>query len=138
MTTYGAAAVVDEDDDRSDAPLKAAAAVIPGASSVPAAVAPAASSVPAGGEAPARVTSSKSRVKVVWEYEVHDGYTAFHDDCQKYMEKRYQEFSGSGGKSRTNIRTQGKNVSVDFERMSSKVENSHTIRKIRRSGHDTE
>eukprot|EP00930_Biecheleria_cincta_P042124 TRINITY_DN2897_c0_g2_i1.p1 TRINITY_DN2897_c0_g2~~TRINITY_DN2897_c0_g2_i1.p1 ORF type:complete len:1028 (+),score=195.42 TRINITY_DN2897_c0_g2_i1:31-3114(+) len=75
--------------------------------------------------------STKHGSRVVWEYEVHDGYARFHDDCQNYVEKKYQDFK-SGGKPRVNVRTQGKNISMDFEKMTSKVEDSHKIRKIKR------
>lgn len=125
-TTYGAVTLeVDggdaKDDERPEVPFM-------GVPVVPASVA-----MPAGSDG-----SSASRPTVVWEYEVRDSYTAFHDDCQKYMEQRYQNFVGSGGNARINIKTQGKKVSVDFDRMSSKVDDSHKIRKIRRTALDKE
>jgi len=125
-TTYGAVTLevdgVDaKDDERPGVPLMG----------VP--VVPASVSMPVGSDG-----SSTRKPTVVWEYEVHDGYTAFHDDCQKYMEQRYQNFVGSGGNARINVKTQGKQVSVDFERMSNKVGDSHKIRKIRRTERDKE
>mmetsp|Transcript_52582 Transcript_52582/g.118380 ORF Transcript_52582/g.118380 Transcript_52582/m.118380 type:complete len:1132 (-) Transcript_52582:28-3423(-) len=72
-----------------------------------------------------------------WEYEAGKGFTPFNDDCQDYMERRYQEFKAGSGKARINVQTAGGDgkkiaISIDFERMTSKVENSKTIRKIRR------
>eukprot|EP00930_Biecheleria_cincta_P051850 TRINITY_DN3705_c0_g1_i1.p1 TRINITY_DN3705_c0_g1~~TRINITY_DN3705_c0_g1_i1.p1 ORF type:complete len:1050 (-),score=166.78 TRINITY_DN3705_c0_g1_i1:266-3415(-) len=128
--TYGAVSVEvagedgggPKDDERSDAPLMDSGAV-PASVAMPVSSGPS-SSAPGG--------SSIGRPKVVWEYEVRDGYTAFHDDCQKYMEQRYQDFVGSGGNPRCNVKTQGKKVSIDFEKMTSKVDDSHKIRKIKR------
>jgi len=82
--------------------------------------------------------SVKHTTKIVWEYEVSDGYTSFHDDCQNYVEKRYQEFKSGGSKSRINVRTQGKNISIGFEKMTSKVDDSHKIRKIQRAERESE
>jgi len=69
--------------------------------------------------------------RVIWEFEWKDHYSAYDDDCQSYMEKKYQEFLG-GGRERVNVRTKGFEISVDFKRMSSKREKSDHIQKIRR------
>jgi len=69
--------------------------------------------------------------RVTWEFAVSHGFTAFHADCQAYLEDKYQEYKASGGRSRYNVRTQGNTISIDFERMSSKSGSSKP-RDIRR------
>ncbi|CAE8599718.1 unnamed protein product [Polarella glacialis] len=69
--------------------------------------------------------------RVTWEFEVNDHYSAFSKDCQSFMEARYQKFVG-GGTARVTVRTSGMDVSIDFEKMSSKKDGSHKIRKIQR------
>jgi hypothetical protein len=100
--------------------------------------APAAVAAPAaapGAPTPHRPTAGR----VVWEFEGnHGNWTPFHNDCQEFMERKYQEFVGGKGKgkgkpqSRINVKTDGKQISVDFEKLTSKVQDSHKIRSIRR------
>lgn len=72
--------------------------------------------------------------KPVWEFENnHGGFNPFGDDCQDYIEKKYQEYYAGTGQARANVRTGGKKLSVDFERMTQMVEGSHKVRKIRRT-----
>mmetsp|Transcript_43336 Transcript_43336/g.102008 ORF Transcript_43336/g.102008 Transcript_43336/m.102008 type:complete len:1169 (-) Transcript_43336:51-3557(-) len=80
----------------------------------------------------------KGKPRGHWEFETGKGFTAFNADCQDYIERRYQEFVAGSGKSRINVQTAGGdgggkiNISIDFEKMTSKVENSKNIRKIQR------
>lgn len=70
---------------------------------------------------------------VTWEFEVgHGGWEAFENDCQRFVERQYQKYC-NGGRSRINVKTSGMEVSIDFERMTSKVSSSQKIRHIRRS-----
>jgi len=78
------------------------------------------------------VASAKCIGRVTWEFEVSHGYTAFHTDCQAYIEEKWQVYKASGGRSRYNVRTQGFTVSIDFERMGSKREDAHKLRAVRR------
>ncbi|CAJ1335038.1 unnamed protein product [Effrenium voratum] len=89
--------------------------------------------VPLVSELPGRPEPAPTRSsRVVWEHEWKDGFRAFDSDCQAYIEKKYQESQSGGGRSRVNVRTRGFQISVDFERMSSKKDGSDYIQKIRR------
>jgi len=69
----------------------------------------------------------------VWEFSNnHGGFSSFADDCQEYIERKYQEFQG-GGQARVKVRTGGKQISLDFEKMTQMVEGSHKVRSIKRS-----
>jgi len=70
--------------------------------------------------------------RAVWEFEWKGHYASYDDDCQEYMERKYQEYQSRGGKDRVNVRTKGIQISVDFKRMTSKREGSDHIQKIRR------
>jgi hypothetical protein len=81
--------------------------------------------------------------KPIWEWQHKDRWTAYGDDCNEYIEKRYQEFIGqcrgkgkSKGKSKAqsyiHVKTQGKEISIDFSKMTSKAKDSSKISQIRR------
>lgn len=93
--------------------------------------APAPSAPPATTRPPAAAS-----VRASWEFEVKAGHEAFGGDCQKYIEDSFAKFKTSGGRSRINAKTDvdGKEVvvSIDFEKMTSKIEKSR-VRKIRRN-----
>merc|ERR1712093_675886 len=72
---------------------------------------------------PHRPAAAETAGRVVWEYEGNHGFIPFNDDCQDFIEQKYNEFLSGG-----------KRVSVDFELMTSKVHDSHKIRSIRRQG----
>jgi hypothetical protein len=79
--------------------------------------------------------------KPVWEYETNHGHAPFDNDCQDFIEKKYQDFLRSGGKGKgkgaqITVRSQGKEISVDFGKMTQKLKDSHKIRGIRRQGGD--
>lgn len=94
---------------------------------------------------PHRPAAAETAGRVVWEYEGNHGFIPFNDDCQDFIEQKYNEFLSGGkckgkgkgkskGQAQINVRTCGKRVSVDFELMTSKVHDSHKIRSIRRQG----
>jgi len=91
---------------------------------------------------PHRPAAAATGGRAVWEYEGnHGNWEAFADDCQGFLEKEYSKFTSGKGKGkgkgkdagRINVRTSGTTVSVDFGRMTSKVQDSHKIRSIRRT-----
>merc|ERR1712196_306909 len=65
----------------------------------------------------------------VWEWQHGDHWAAFSDDCKDYIEKRDQEYVGSKGKGKgkgkgqscIHVKTRGKDISIDFSRMTSKA-----------------
>jgi hypothetical protein len=81
-------------------------------------------------------TPHKPASKIVWEFEYRGRWVAYKDDCQDYIEKKYQEFQGSGkGKGKGNyihVKTDGKDLSIDFKKMTSKMKDSHHTNDIRR------
>jgi len=101
----------------------------PAATTYGAVAAPAAASSPLL-EVPA------STPEVTWEYENgKGGFDRFGRDCQAFMEKRFQDFKEHRGKARVNVKTGGHMVSVDFEKMTSKITDPPgKIRKIQRRG----
>jgi len=75
--------------------------------------------------------------KIVWEFEYKGRWCAYKDDCQGYLEKKYQEFVADGkgkgkGKGFIHVKTDGKELSIDFKKMSSKMKDSHHTNDIRR------
>jgi hypothetical protein len=81
-----------------------------------------------------------------WEWQHGDHWTAFSDDCKDYIEKRYQEYvcacrgkgkgKGKGkGQSCIHVKTKGKEISIDFSKMTSKAKESSKINPIRRRQH---
>merc|ERR1719362_2061200 len=66
-----------------------------------------------------------------WEYETGHGFERFRDDCQETLEEHYQAFQ-NGGNERVTIQTSGRNISVDFRKMTQVVEGSHKVRDVRR------
>eukprot|EP00927_Polykrikos_kofoidii_P035855 TRINITY_DN30364_c0_g2_i1.p1 TRINITY_DN30364_c0_g2~~TRINITY_DN30364_c0_g2_i1.p1 ORF type:complete len:1037 (-),score=158.51 TRINITY_DN30364_c0_g2_i1:328-3375(-) len=87
---------------------------------------------PPAGSAASHAGSKVEPAAGIWEFETKRGFEAFADDCQAFLEDRFQNYKSGSGKSRINCNTSGKTVSIDFERMSSKVADSHKIRAIRR------
>lgn len=79
--------------------------------------------------------------KPVWEWQHKDHWTVYGDDCNGYIEKKYQEFIGASrgkgkgkgkGQSYIHVKTQGKEISLDFSKMTSKAKDSSKISQIRR------
>jgi hypothetical protein len=79
--------------------------------------------------------------KPMWEWQHRDHWIAYADDCNEYIEKRYQEFIGtsrgkgkgkSKGHSYIHVKTQGKEISIDFGKMTSKTKDSTKTSQIRR------
>eukprot|EP00928_Gymnodinium_smaydae_P053499 TRINITY_DN37478_c0_g1_i1.p1 TRINITY_DN37478_c0_g1~~TRINITY_DN37478_c0_g1_i1.p1 ORF type:complete len:965 (-),score=235.13 TRINITY_DN37478_c0_g1_i1:2-2896(-) len=107
-----------------------------GASAAPAAPAPLAASG-RGDDAPSvplvDAVGGGGGGRPTWQFELsHGNYKDFADDCQDFLERRYQEFLG-GKRSRFTCNTSGKQVSIDLDKMTSKVVDSHKIRAIRRT-----
>jgi hypothetical protein len=82
----------------------------------------------------------------VWEWQHGDHWSSFSDDCKDYIEKRYQEYvsacrskgkgKGKGkGQSCIHVKTRGKDISIDFSKMTSKAKDSSKINQIRRRQH---
>jgi len=86
-----------------------------------------------GGKSAPPATSSKRTEKIIWEF-LWDGdhWSAFNDDCQSFIESRYQRYEGDHSKEYIKVRTQGFEVSIDFERMTTKKKGAPDIRKVRR------
>eukprot|EP00931_Biecheleriopsis_adriatica_P074060 TRINITY_DN4821_c0_g2_i4.p1 TRINITY_DN4821_c0_g2~~TRINITY_DN4821_c0_g2_i4.p1 ORF type:complete len:1096 (-),score=196.66 TRINITY_DN4821_c0_g2_i4:1002-4250(-) len=75
--------------------------------------------------------------KISWQFQRADGhFTAFNADCQSYIEKRYQGFLADPHRKHVNVDTKAKGgkitVSIDFERMTSKVKGKDPISAIKR------
>mmetsp|Transcript_65990 Transcript_65990/g.208534 ORF Transcript_65990/g.208534 Transcript_65990/m.208534 type:complete len:794 (+) Transcript_65990:1-2382(+) len=85
-----------------------------------------------GNPSPALVVV-KAKSRPVWHFETSKGYTRFDDDCQAYIEKKYQE-KLNGGQNRVNVFTNGFTVSLDFEKMTQKAGQHGKVRGIRRDG----
>eukprot|EP00927_Polykrikos_kofoidii_P034482 TRINITY_DN29257_c0_g1_i1.p1 TRINITY_DN29257_c0_g1~~TRINITY_DN29257_c0_g1_i1.p1 ORF type:complete len:1040 (-),score=127.01 TRINITY_DN29257_c0_g1_i1:52-3078(-) len=67
----------------------------------------------------------------VWEFETKRGFSPFNDDCQAFIEQKFQEYK-EGGRSRVRVVTMGFNVSIDFEKNTQKAGDRGAIRKIQR------
>eukprot|EP00929_Paragymnodinium_shiwhaense_P100775 TRINITY_DN63354_c0_g2_i1.p1 TRINITY_DN63354_c0_g2~~TRINITY_DN63354_c0_g2_i1.p1 ORF type:complete len:1126 (+),score=241.03 TRINITY_DN63354_c0_g2_i1:142-3519(+) len=83
---------------------------------------------------PAAVVVAAAAAPPRWEYEVTGGYAAFNDDCQAFLERKYQAFKSGHGAPHFVANTAGKKVSIQLDRMTSKVTDSKKIRAIRRVG----
>lgn len=88
--------------------------------------------VASGGDLPHTPEPGRTAGRVVWEFEWKGHYSAYDGDCQDYMERKYQEFQSGSGRNRVNVRTKGIQISVDFQKMTSKRDGSDHIQKIRR------
>jgi len=89
----------------------------------------------APGDTPAEgplTTSVGSTDQAVWEFEVSHGWKPFHDDCQSFIERQYQKFQAGSGKDQIHVKTQSKELSVNFTKMTQKLVGQDTIRKVRR------
>eukprot|EP00913_Durusdinium_trenchii_P021086 g19815.t1 len=92
--------------------------------------------VASGGDLPHTPEPGRTAGRVVWEFEWKGHYSAYDGDCQDYMERKYQEFQSGSGRNRVNVRTKGIQISVDFQKMTSKRDGSDHIQKIRQGQGD--
>ncbi|CAE8628992.1 unnamed protein product [Polarella glacialis] len=74
---------------------------------------------------------SKTGHAVSWEFENATGFEAFDAGCQKEVERHFQEWQ-SGGPARVKVSARVVVISVDFKKMTSLVDGSSRVRKIRR------
>jgi len=78
-------------------------------------------------------TSVGSKSQGVWEFEVSHDWKPFHEDCQSFIERQYQKFQAGSGKDQIHVKTQGKELSINFTKMTQKLVGGDNIRKVRRS-----
>jgi hypothetical protein len=67
-----------------------------------------------------------------WEWELGSGAWNKYEDCNDFVEQRYQEYVSKRGGPRRKITTCGREVTINFEDMTQTVEGSHNKRAIRR------
>jgi len=68
-----------------------------------------------------------------WEIDQNGKFSRFNKDCEGYIEKKYQVYTNSSGEARVNVRTEGREVSVDFKMMTA-YSKGHGVQNIRRLG----
>mmetsp|Transcript_17435 Transcript_17435/g.60879 ORF Transcript_17435/g.60879 Transcript_17435/m.60879 type:complete len:1104 (+) Transcript_17435:112-3423(+) len=81
--------------------------------------------------ASARPALDKHGTFISFEFETQSGWKPFDDDCQQFLADRYQKFIKNTGSERIMVRTGGKEISVDFGRMTQRGAGGR-VRKIRR------
>merc|ERR1712007_178716 len=72
-------------------------------------------------------------VNPTWEIEQNGHFSRFNKDCEGYIEKKYQDYTKNSGEARVKVRTEGKEVSVDFNKMTA-YSKGFGVQTIRRFG----
>merc|ERR1712032_583407 len=65
----------------------------------------------------------------VWEYEAGGGFMGYEDDCNEFIEHKYQRYM-EGGPKRTKVFTGRRSFKIDFEKM--EQSSGQRTRKVRR------
>mmetsp|Transcript_74252 Transcript_74252/g.192905 ORF Transcript_74252/g.192905 Transcript_74252/m.192905 type:complete len:1125 (-) Transcript_74252:15-3389(-) len=68
----------------------------------------------------------------VWEYKWEDDWHAFADDCQKFIDSRHRRYKEDSSKEFITVNTRGIQVTVNFQKMTTKKKGSPDIREVRR------
>uniref|UniRef100_A0A7S4VKG7 WWE domain-containing protein n=1 Tax=Alexandrium monilatum TaxID=311494 RepID=A0A7S4VKG7_9DINO len=78
------------------------------------------------------ITMTPAGADVQWQFEAGSGFQAYAADCQEHISSRYQAFLQDRSKSQATIRTGDTVLSIDFVKMTQRVEGGRRERRIRR------
>lgn len=57
----------------------------------------------------------------MWEFARNGRFSRYAADCHSFIESQYQKYRNGDGAAQVRVKTGGRTVSVDFEKMTSKV-----------------
>lgn len=76
--------------------------------------------------------SKPANQKPLWEFSVQHGFEPFFHDCQDHVEASYLAFKAGHASAVARVRSRGKLILVDFEKMTQCLEGSDRFRTVRR------